>query len=207
MGSALGERLGRLAMALAALALVGAPAALAAEALSYQVNVNKVADSNLSTAVQSSSTLIELQDRPPEDVTGLRARAVEDLDRLQKALRSAGYYDGQVGIKVDGQEVSADLRQPLTAYEDNAKKKLPVAIAITPGPLYKIRKIDITGADGIKTTLKIKPGDGSALVERGLLRRQLGDIGGARRDFQAALKTGSGAVAADAKANLDDLSP
>jgi len=45
------------------------------------------------------------------------------------------------------------------------------------------------------------------LVERGLLRRQLGDIGGARRDFQEALKTASGAVAADARANLEDLSP
>ncbi len=93
-------------MAFAALALLGSTPAGAAEKLGYEVNVNKVADANLSTAVQASSTLIELQDRPPEDVTALRARAVEDLDRLQKALRSAGYYDGQVDIKVDGQEVT-----------------------------------------------------------------------------------------------------
>ena len=59
----------------------------------------------------------------------------------------------------------------------------------------------------IEAALKIKPDDGNALVERGLLRRQLGDIGGARRDFQAALKTATGAIAADAKANLEDLSP
>jgi tetratricopeptide (TPR) repeat protein len=59
----------------------------------------------------------------------------------------------------------------------------------------------------LEAALKIKPDDGNALVERGLLRRQLGDIGGARRDFQAALKTATGAVAADAKANLEDLSP
>jgi tetratricopeptide (TPR) repeat protein len=59
----------------------------------------------------------------------------------------------------------------------------------------------------IETALKLKPGDGNALVERGLLRRQLGDIGGARRDFQEALKTGSGAVAAQARENLEDLSP
>jgi len=59
----------------------------------------------------------------------------------------------------------------------------------------------------LEAALKIKPDDGNALVERGLLRRQLGDIGGARRDFQAALKTATGAIAADAKANLEDLSP
>lgn len=59
----------------------------------------------------------------------------------------------------------------------------------------------------IEAALKIKPDDGNALVERGLLRRQLGDLGGARRDFQAALKTATGAIAADARANLEDLSP
>ncbi|HKX64709.1 MAG TPA: tetratricopeptide repeat protein, partial [Rhizomicrobium sp.] len=59
----------------------------------------------------------------------------------------------------------------------------------------------------IEAALKLKPGDGSALMERGLLRRQLGDIGGARRDFQAALRTGSAAIAAEAQANLEELSP
>jgi regulator of sirC expression with transglutaminase-like and TPR domain len=55
--------------------------------------------------------------------------------------------------------------------------------------------------------LKLKPGDGDALVERGLLRKQVGDLGGARRDFQAALKTASGETAAEAKENLDALNP
>jgi tetratricopeptide (TPR) repeat protein len=62
------------------------------------------------------------------------------------------------------------------------------------------------GAD-IDAALKLKPGDGEALLERGLLRRQLGDLGGARRDFEAAVKSGPGNVAAQAKANLEDLTP
>jgi len=168
------KRLGRWSTAFAVAASLAAPPAQAADpTLSYQTNVNKVADSNLSAAVQASSTLIELQDRPPEDVTALRARAVEDLDRLQKALRSSGYYDGEVDIKVDGQEVSRDLHQPLNAYDDNAKKKLPVAITVTPGPLYKIRSITVTGADGVKPNLKIKKGDPARAI----------DIIGARRDI------------------------
>jgi translocation and assembly module TamA len=174
MANALGKRLGRPAIVLAALALIGIPAvAWAAEAIRYQVDVNKVADSTLSGAVQASSTLIELQDRPPEDVTGLRARAVEDLDRLQKALRSSGYYDGKVEIKVDGQEVTADLRQPLNAYDDSTKKQLPVAITVTPGPLYTIRKITVTGADDMKPKLKLKKGAPARAA----------DIIGARRDL------------------------
>jgi tetratricopeptide (TPR) repeat protein len=59
----------------------------------------------------------------------------------------------------------------------------------------------------IETALKLKPRDGDALLERGLLRKQLGDLGGARRDFQAALKSTSGETAAQAKENLDALSP
>ena len=42
------------------------------------------------------------------------------------------------------------------------------------------------------TGAEAKPGDGDALVESGLLRQQMGDLGGARRDFQAALKTSVG---------------
>jgi len=56
----------------------------------------------------------------------------------------------------------------------------------------------------LDAALKLRPGDGDALVERGLLRKQLGDLGGARRDFQAALKTDA---AAAAKENLGLLNP
>jgi regulator of sirC expression with transglutaminase-like and TPR domain len=56
----------------------------------------------------------------------------------------------------------------------------------------------------IEAALKLHPGDGEALVERGLLRKELGDLGGARRDLEAALKTGA---VAEAKRNLDLLAP
>jgi tetratricopeptide (TPR) repeat protein len=59
----------------------------------------------------------------------------------------------------------------------------------------------------IELALRLRPGDGDALVERGLLRKQLGDLNGAKRDFEAALKTASGETAAQAKENLEALSP
>lgn len=62
--------------------------------------------------------------------------------------------------------------------------------------------------DDIDAALKLNPGDADALVERGLLRRQGGDLGGARRDFAAALKAApDGEAAAAAKDNLDALGP
>jgi tetratricopeptide (TPR) repeat protein len=58
----------------------------------------------------------------------------------------------------------------------------------------------------IQAALKLKR-DAGALVERGLLERQAGDLGRARGDFRAALAASpSPAVAAEAKENLDTLS-
>jgi tetratricopeptide (TPR) repeat protein len=49
--------------------------------------------------------------------------------------------------------------------------------------------------------------DAGALLERGLLKQQAGDIGGARKDFQGALQASpNGALAAEAKEDLEALS-
>jgi len=98
-------------------------------------------------------------------------------------------------------EVVLDLNAALQLSPRRADLLVLRASARRALTLYQDAKLDIDAA------LKIKPGDGSALVERGLLRRQLGDIGGARRDFQAALKAGPAAIAAEAKDNLEELSP
>ena len=59
----------------------------------------------------------------------------------------------------------------------------------------------------LNAALAIRKGDADALMERGLLRRDLGDVGGARTDFAAAQKSGSAIVkrdATDALAALKD---
>jgi translocation and assembly module TamA len=135
------------------LALVLTPAA--ARAADYKVEMTKVPDAALGAALQSSSTLVELEAKPPEDVTALRRRAIEDLTRLQKALRSAGYYDGKVTITVDGETVLPGATPG--DYEDASKKQIPVAIRIEPGPLYKLRNIAVSGDPNLKSHLK--PGE------------------------------------------------
>jgi translocation and assembly module TamA len=143
----------------------------------YKVDMTKVKDATLAAALQSSSTLIELQEKPPEDATALRRRAQEDLQRLQKALRSAGYYDGTVAITVDGQPVE---QQALPGdYEDNTKKKVPVAIKIEPGPLYKLRKIEVAGFKDLKSRLKSGTAARASMIvaERRLLLDQVMEQG------------------------------
>jgi translocation and assembly module TamA len=135
----------------------------------YKVDMTKVNDPTLGAALQSSSTLIELQEKPPEDVTALRRRAIEDLTRLQKALRSAGYYDGKVAITVDGETVVPGAAPG--DYEDATKKKIPVAIKVEPGPLYRLRKIEVAGFKDLQS--RLKPGTAARasmiIAERRLL--------------------------------------
>jgi len=104
-------------------------------------------------------------------------------------------------MRRDWREVDMDLNAALQLSPRRADLLVLRASARRALKRYDDARLDLEAA------LKLKPGDGNALVERGLLRRQLGDIGGARRDFQEALKTASGAVAADAKANLEDINP
>ncbi len=57
----------------------------------------------------------------------------------------------------------------------------------------------------LNAALAIRPGNANAVMERGLLRRDLGDVGGARTDFATVTKTGSAALKRDAAAALDAL--
>ncbi len=57
----------------------------------------------------------------------------------------------------------------------------------------------------INAALAVKPGEPGALLERGLLRRDLSDVAGARNDYAAAQKNGSPAVKRAAADALDAL--
>lgn len=132
--------------------------------------------------------------RAVQSFSGALALSAGDADLFADLARAQA-------MRRDWREVDMDLNAALQLSPRRADLLVLRASARRALKRYEDAKLDIEAA------LKLKPGDGSALVERGLLRRQLGDIGGARRDFQAALKTGSAAIAAEAQANLEELSP
>ncbi|WP_374370903.1 autotransporter assembly complex family protein [Dongia sp.] len=114
-----------------------------AVALEYQVTVTPLEDAGLAAAVEASSTLIELQQSPPEDLFGLQRRADGDVPRIEKALRSAGYYAGEVAIQVAGRAVDDTA---LLDEEVAADAVLPVEIGIEPGRLFTIGTVEIRPA-------------------------------------------------------------
>jgi tetratricopeptide (TPR) repeat protein len=132
--------------------------------------------------------------------------------------RAVQSFSGALALSAGDPDLFADLARaqamrrnwPEVVLDLNAALQLaprrPDLLVLRASARRAMKRYQDAGGD-IEAALKLRPGDGDALVERGLLRRQLGDLGGARRDFEAALKTGSGNAAAQAKANLEDLSP
>ncbi|HEX9448148.1 MAG TPA: BamA/TamA family outer membrane protein, partial [Dongiaceae bacterium] len=138
------------------LAVFGAPTT--ATALSYQPEYTQNGDDVLSTAIESSSTLIELKDKPPADVTGLYRRASEDLPQIEKALRATGYYDGSVSILINGRPTSSGAPLDTSDLETRDKSNpIAVDIQIVPGKRYKISNIVIE-QDDVPKRLKTKLG-------------------------------------------------
>ncbi|WP_049974199.1 BamA/TamA family outer membrane protein [Azospirillum sp. B4] len=107
-------------------------------------------DDGLMDVLRSASSLITLQNDPPSSLLGLEKRIDNDYDKLAAALRSEGYFDGSVMVKVDGDA------QPVA-----------VVIEVTPGQRYTISKVTLAQADGSPPPggpldlgkLHLKPGD------------------------------------------------
>lgn len=89
----------------------------------YEVEFTGMEDDELRDLLRDSSSLVSLKNDPPPSVLGLERRADSDRDRLQTALRSAGFYDAVLDIRVDA-----------------ARTPAKVTVAVTPGTPYRDRK-------------------------------------------------------------------
>jgi translocation and assembly module TamA len=122
-----------------------------AVALEYKTELAPIEDNILEESAEASSVLIELEEKPPDDLYGLYRRAQEDKPRLEKALRSSGYYDGEVSIRIGGRSVDEPAA---TDIEPESKASIPVTIEIQPGKLYHLRDISVTDAEKLPVELK-----------------------------------------------------
>ncbi len=102
-----------------------------------------------------------MRTKAPVGPFALLARARQDGDRFLTALRSEGYYKGAVTITIDGRPLDAPgLVDMLQAAPANPPAK--VAVAVTTGPQFRIREVNLTG--------QVPPGLGArAGIGRGAL--------------------------------------
>ena len=80
----------------------------------YRAELTGVDDKPLLGLLESASQLKTLEGQPPPSVVALERRVRNDVDRLQKVLRSEGYYDARVEYRI-----GAD-REPVRVFVDIA---------------------------------------------------------------------------------------
>ena len=91
----------------------------------YAPALEGVEDAELREILEATSQVFGLAARPPATLAGLERRAQGDLERLQTALRSEGYYAAEIRYRIEEAEggrgvileVTSGPRYSLAAYE------------------------------------------------------------------------------------------
>lgn len=99
----------------------------------YEVDLADIEDDELRDLIEASSTLIQLADDPPPSPIGLGRRAETDRQRIQAALRSVGFYSGEVGIDIE---------------TDTGDGPAQVSIGVRPGPRYTFDRLRVVDPEG-----------------------------------------------------------
>jgi translocation and assembly module TamA len=70
----------------------------------YETKFTGIDDKSLRKLLESASQLVSLEGRPPPTLAALERRVRGDLDRMQKVLRSEGYYDARIVYRMESEE-------------------------------------------------------------------------------------------------------
>jgi len=139
---------------------LAASPAKAANPQPYMVTLDSTESAAVDDVLRSSSLLISLRETAPVPPFGLITRATGDVDRLKTAINSFGYYQPTISITIAGHDVNdPGLAQILDETPEGMT--VPVHIAITAGPLYRLGRVTVQGEipAGTEEQLKLKPGD------------------------------------------------
>ncbi len=116
----------------------------AADPQPYAVAIASTGNGALDGALKDSSNLVSLRANSPVAPFGLVMRAQSDVDRLQTALRSFGYYAGHAAITIDGKPLD-DPGLPDAIAGLPAGTDAKVAVAVETGPLFHLRHVTVDG--------------------------------------------------------------
>jgi len=95
--------------------------------IAYEVRFTGGTPEPLLAILRQSARLVTLQERPPPSLTALERRAESDIERLETALRSEGYYAGEVGYQID-----------------RAAEPVLVTLAVDAGAPYRLAAYEIS---------------------------------------------------------------
>jgi len=116
----------------------------AADPQPYDVTFAKTGDASIDKLAKETSNLVTLRTKAPAGPFALVLRARSDEDRLRTVLNSAGYYDGQVTITIDGKSLD-DPNLPQTIANYASATPIPIEVTMTRGPLFHLGQVAVKG--------------------------------------------------------------
>ncbi|MCU0972250.1 MAG: hypothetical protein MUF57_10940 [Gammaproteobacteria bacterium] len=117
------------------------PAIAHADGLPYRLTIPSSGDAALDRAIEDASQLARLKDRAPVGPFALVARAEARIDSV---LRSFGYYDAVIVVRIAGLP-SGDARLLPKLERLGGDPPVPVEVEIDPGPVYRIGSARLDG--------------------------------------------------------------
>ncbi len=130
-----------------------APPPVSPTTISYSVAIDVVGgDGSIKDAVQDASSLYRLRKDPPPDGDALARRATNDFGAILDALWGLGYYNATVQISIAGAASTivspnvAAFGRAADSYRNRAAA--PVTIRVDPGPLFRLREIQVVNGAG-----------------------------------------------------------
>lgn len=128
----------------------------AADALRYEVAIAPSGEAAVDAAAGDAASLVQLREQGAISPAAMVARARTDEGRLNGALHSLGHYAGVIRISLAGRALDdPEVQDVLEALPEG--DVVPIAISITPGPEFKLRRIRIDG-DAARQRLDLVPG-------------------------------------------------
>ena len=119
-------------------------AAPAADVMPYDLTLKPTGHAAMDQALLDASLLASLREEAKAGAFALVSRASNDLPRLDDVLRSFGYYDAYIDIRLNGLPLAEpDLVARLEASAGAAP--IPIEVAIDLGPLYHLGEVRLEG--------------------------------------------------------------
>jgi len=97
------------------------------------------ADSRLEKNLRNASDLLKLQATPASGLTGLLARARQDVARLTGVLYENARYAAEVSVLIGGKPL-----QSVGPFDTIPSRPVPVSIRVTVGPVFVFGRISTT---------------------------------------------------------------
>ncbi len=176
----------------------------AADPQPYAVAIAPTGNGALDGALKDSSDLVSLRTSSPVAPFGLVMRAQSDVDRMQTALRSFGYYAGHAAVTIDGKPLDdPGLPDAIAALPAGTDAK--VAVTIERGPLFHLRHVTVDGDVPASARDKLGIESGAPAVASDVLAGQTRLLAALQTSGHALAKVGAPDVVMDPAAQALDV--